>query len=164
MKRHSFNLATRWPAAWADIVFFSAAFGLPSLSATAVAQAAQAADVNACIFAGRLNTEGRWAPLASGLTLLDANGKPLAQQGKAALDNAKAVRINKNALLAQCNGNQALPSGDASQGSKSPAPALSAGSAAIPILATAYAPVSAGGQWVELKLDVPPQRVVMLTR
>lgn len=132
-----------------------------TLSAPAWAQAASAAVANACIFAGRLNAEGRWAPLASGITLLGAEGKPLALQGKAALESAKAVVLNKGALLAQCNGNQALPSGESGAGSKSPAPALSAARSPIPITAVAYAPIRSGGQWVELKLDIPQDRVIL---
>jgi hypothetical protein len=85
-------------------------------------------------------------------------------QGKPALANVKAIRLSEPALLAQCNGNQALPSGEASAGSKTPAPALSAGNAPIQVVSFAYAPLRAGGEWVELKLEVPAQRVVMLVR
>lgn len=135
-----------------------------SVSAAQAVQPSQPTDTAPCILAGRINAEGSWAPLANGLRLLNADGKPLAQQGKAALASAKAVVLSKGALLAQCNGNQAIPSGEGGQGSKSPAPALSAGSDPIPILSVAYAPVRAGGQWVEIKLDVPHKRVVMASQ
>ena len=127
------------------------------------AAAAQASDAQ-CILAGRFNAQGRWAPQARGLVWLDAAGQPIQPQGKPALANVKAIRLNEPALLAQCNGNQALPSGEASSGSKTPAPALSAGNAPIQVVSFAYAPLRAGGEWVELKLEVPAQRMVMLVR
>lgn len=122
-------------------------------------QAAQPTSPAPCIFAGRINEQGHWAPLASGLTLLNAAGQPLPVTGKPELESAKTARLSQSAWLAKCNGNQALPSGDASQGSKSPAPVVSAGSTPIPITAVAYAPGRAGGKWVELQLNVPQERV-----
>jgi hypothetical protein len=135
----------------------------PNAPAAASAAAPQAGDAQ-CILAGRLNSEGRWAPAASGVTLLDASGQRIRSAGKPALESVKAVRLAEPAMLAKCNGNQPLADGDASTGSKSPAPAVTAGNAALSVQATALAPGRAGGQWVELRLDVPPERVILLTR
>jgi hypothetical protein len=117
-----------------------------------------------CILAGRLNHEGRWAPAASGVTLLDASGQRIRSTGKPALNAVKAVRLTAPALLAKCNGNQPIADGDTIAGSKSPAPALSAGSAAISVQAAMLTPGRTGGQWVELRLDAPPERITLLTR
>lgn len=117
-----------------------------------------------CILAGRLSSEGHWAPAARGVLLLGAQGQLIRTANQQTLANVKSVRLSEPALLAKCNGNQALPDGDASIGSKSPAPALEAGMQPISVQALAYVPLRVGGQWVELRLDVPPERVIMLTR
>jgi hypothetical protein len=117
-----------------------------------------------CILAGRLSSEGRWAPVASGVTLLDASGQRIRSAGQPALSSVKAVRLSEPALLAKCNGNQPMADGDAREGSKSPAPAVMAGNAPINVQASATIPGRAGGQWVELRLDTPPERVILLTR
>ncbi len=117
-----------------------------------------------CILAGRLNSEGQWAPAGRGVQLLGAEGQRIRAANPQTLANVKSVRLSQPVWLAKCNGSQALPDGDASTGSKSPAPALKAGAKPISVQALAYAPLRAGGQWVELRLDVPPERVIMLTR
>jgi hypothetical protein len=124
---------------------------------------AQAGDAQ-CVLAGRLNSEGRWAPQASGMRLLDASGKPVAGAEQASLAAVKAVRVTKPALLSKCNAGQTIASGDASAGSKSPAPAVTAGSAPIEAQVMATLPGRAGSQWVELRVNVPAERVVLLTR
>jgi hypothetical protein len=126
--------------------------------------AAPRADAVPCILAGRLNSEGRWAPQASGMQLLDAGGKPVSGAAASALSAVKAVRLTEPVLLASCNAGQAMADGDASQGSKSPTPAVAAGNIPIQVQAMALLPSRAGGQWVELRLNVPAERVVMLTR
>jgi hypothetical protein len=135
----------------------------PNSPGAVSAAAPQAGDAQ-CILAGRLNSEGRWAPAASGVMLLDASGQRIRSAGKPALDSVKAVRLAEPALLAKCNGNQPLADGDASAGSKSPAPAVTAGNAPISVQALATVPGRAGAQWVELRLDTPPERVILLTR
>lgn len=136
----------------------------PLLLCLALTAPALQANEAQCILAGRLNQEGRWAPAASGVQLLDAAGQRISSTGQPKLDAIKAVRIAEPALLAQCSAGQAMADGDANKSSKSPVPALAAGNAPVPVQATATLPGRAGGQWVELRLDVPVERVVMLTR
>jgi hypothetical protein len=135
-----------------------------ALCAALAAPSLQASEAQ-CILAGRLNQEGRWAPAASGVQLLDAAGQRISSSGQPKLEAIKAVRIAEPALLAQCNAGQAMADGDANKkSSKSPAPALAAADAPVSVQATAMLPGRAGGQWVELRLEVPAERLVMLTR
>ena len=117
-----------------------------------------------CILAGRLNTDGRWAPLARGVTLLNAQGERVSASSKKALDTVTTVRLGEPALLSQCNGNKPLVSGESTTGSKTPAPAIKPGSMALNVEAIYYPPVRAGGQWVELQLVLPADRVVTAAR
>ncbi len=116
-----------------------------------------------CILAGRLNSEGRWAPQASGMQLLDVSGKPVGGAAQGSLAAVKAVRVTKPALLSKCNAGQAMAEGGASTG-KTSVPALSAGNAPIEVQAMAALSSRAGGQWIELRVNVPAERVVMVTR
>jgi hypothetical protein len=161
---HNFSLASRYLVLSLAVAAGAAhAQQSPSSPSTASAAAPQAGDAQ-CILAGRLNSEGRWAPQASGVTLLDASGQRIRSIGKPALDAVKAVRVNEPALLAKCNGNQPLADGDAGTGNKSPSPAVTAGSAPINVKALATIAGRAGGQWVELRVDAPPERVSLLVR
>jgi hypothetical protein len=117
-----------------------------------------------CILAGRLNSEGRWAPQASGMQLLNAEGKLVSGASSSALSAIKAVRVTKPALLASCNAGQAMPYGDATKANKNPVPAVKAGNTPLEVQAMSTLPGRAGGQWVELRLNVPAERVVILTR
>lgn len=117
-----------------------------------------------CILAGRLNADNQWAPLARGLTLLNARGEHVSASSKKALDTVVAVRISEPALVSQCNGNQLLVSGENTTGSKTPAPSIKPGSIALNVEAIYYPPVRAGGQWVELQLVLPADRVVTAAR
>jgi len=117
-----------------------------------------------CILAGRLDADQRWAPQVRGVELLDAAGKRVSAASKEILSTVKAVRLSQPALLSNCNVNQALPEGDASSGQKSPAPAVSAGNAPIPVQAVAYPPLRVGGSLVELQVQAPVDRVIALTR
>ncbi len=132
--------------------------------ALAASLPALAASEAQCILAGRLSQDGRWAPQAKGMQLLDANGQPLSGAAQTTLSSVKSVRIAQPALLSKCNSGQALAAGDASPGSKNPVPAVRAGDAPLDVQAMALLPSRAGGQWVELRLNVPAERVVMLTR
>jgi hypothetical protein len=136
---------------------------LMGLALTAALPALQASEAQ-CILAGRLNSEGRWAPQASGTQLLDASGKSVSGAAQSALSTIKAVRLAEPALLSSCNAGQAMADGDTNKGSKSPVPAVSAGNAPVEVQAISTLPGRAGGQWVELRLNVPAERVVMLTR
>lgn len=117
-----------------------------------------------CILAGRLNSEGRWAPAASGVQLLNASGQRVLGAELSVLAGVKAVRLAEPALLSKCNSGQAMADGDASAGGKSPAPAVNAGNKPIQVQAMSTLPGRAGGQWVELRLSVPAERVLMITR
>ena len=133
-----------------------------ALVASAFASAAQASEAQ-CLLAGRVNSDGRWAPQASGMQLLDASGKPLTGATQSQLAAVEAVRLTQPALLAKCDAGQAMADGGAGTG-KTPVPALSAGNAPIEVQALATLSGRTGGQWIELRVSVPAERVVMLTR
>lgn len=139
---------------------------LVSLGTSWAAAQQPADDASArCILAGRLDSQQRWAPQARGVELLDANGKRVLTSDKAGLSAVKQVRISSPALLSQCNGSQALVSGDdIARAGKSKVPAISAGAAPVAVEAVAFPPLKVGGDLVELRLDLQPQRVVSLTR
>lgn len=147
-----------FPLTFRPVLLFVAIAALAALSTPAL----QASE-SQCILAGRINNQGRWAPQAKGMQLLDAAGKPVSGAAQSTLSNVKAVRLSAPALLSQCNAGQAVAEGAAS-GGKSPVPALKAGNAPIEVQAMATLPGRAGGQWVELRVSVPAERVVMLTR
>jgi hypothetical protein len=140
---------------------------LASSVSWAAAQASGTADADGarCILAGRLDTNQRWAPQARGIELLDSNGKRVLTSDKSALGTVKQVRISSPALLSQCNGNQALAKGDdLARIAKGTVPAVSANAEPVTVQAVAFPPLKVGGDLVELRLDVQPQRVVNLTR
>lgn len=140
---------------------------LLSSASWAAAQASTASDNDGarCILAGRLDANQRWAPQARGVELLDASGKRVLTSDKSALSNVKQVRISSPALLSQCNGNQALAKGDdLAKTAKATVPAVSANAEPVMVQAVAFPPLKVGGDLVELRLDVQPQRVVNLTR
>ena len=134
------------------------------LLATAAALAAPAfAQSSAqCIVAGRLS-EGAWAPRMEGVQLLGAQGQVLAGSTREAIAGAKQVRLAQPALLSRCNGDQALLNADAEPaGRKTEVPALSAG--VVVVEGVAFPKLRTGGELVELRVRVPGERVVMLTR
>jgi hypothetical protein len=140
---------------------------LLSNASWAAAQASSVADADGarCILAGRLDSSQRWAPQARGIELLDANGKRVLTSDKSTLSNVKQVRISSPALLSQCNGSQALAKGDdLAKSAKTTVPAVSANAEPVMVQAVAFPPLKVGGDLVELRLDVQPQRVVNLTR
>ena len=117
-----------------------------------------------CILAGRLSADSRWAPLARGVTLLNAQGNRVSASSKKALDTVTAVQLGEPALLSLCNGSQPLVSGESATGSKTPAPAIEPGPIALHVEAIYYPPMRAGGQWVELQLVVPADRMITVVR
>ena len=135
----------------------------PTVSPPPAGSASTLAD-KPCILAGRLNADNRWAPLARGVTLLNAQGERVSASSKNALDTVRAVRLSEPALLSQCNGSQPLVSGESTTGSKTPAPAIKPSSIALNVEAIYYPPVRAGGRWVELQLVLPADRVVTAAR
>lgn len=123
-----------------------------------------------CILAGRLDSDAQWAPKFANLELFDSQGKLIQprvanqQSAKDLLAGAKQVRIKAPALLSACNGNQAIPKGDAQASpAQSQAPAVSAGSALIGIEAIGFPPIGLGGEWVELRLALQQERVTMIS-
>ena len=142
---------------------FAALLPMGAAAQTVTTQTVASASAQ-CILAGRLDADQRWAPQARGVELLDGAGKRVSGASKELLATVKAVRLSQPALLSNCSGNQALPEGDASSGKKSPAPAVSAGNAPIPVQAVAYPPLRVGGSLVELEVQAPAARVIALTR
>jgi hypothetical protein len=115
-----------------------------------------------CIVAGRLSG-GAWAPRLSGVQLLGANGQAVAGSSRQALAGAKQVRLSQPALLSRCNGEQPLLNADSEPaGRKTEVPALSAGVVAVE--GVSFPRLRTGGELVELRVRVPGERVVMLTR
>ncbi len=129
------------------------------------AQTASTVNDLQCVLAGRIDSNQRWAPQARGVELLDAAGKRLTASDKAALGNVKQVRISSPALLSSCNGNQTLPSGDnQAKTPKTQAAAVSANATPINVDAVGFPPLRVGGELVELRLALPGDRIVSLTR
>jgi hypothetical protein len=133
------------------------------LAAAAVLAAPAFAQSGAqCIVAGRLS-DGAWAPRLPGVQLLGANGQALAGTGRQALAGARQVRLSQPALLSRCNGEQPLLNADNEPaGRKTEVPALSAG--VVEVEAVSFPKLRTGGELVELRVRVPGERVVMLTR
>ncbi len=160
MQQHQKFMATAWCQASLVLAVMT-----PMAASWAAAPDTSQANGARCILAGRLDANQRWAPQARGVELLDAAGKRVLASDKSALSAVKQVRISSPALLSQCNGSQALASGDdGARNSKATVPAVSAGAAPIAVEAVAFPPLKVGGDLVELKIDVQPQRVVSLTR
>lgn len=127
-------------------------------AATAGAHASDAS----CISAGRLNAEGRWAPQFPAVRLLDEAGRALATRTKADLSQVRAVEITAPALLSACEGGRALTRGDDAAGAKAPVPAVQPGR--LTVETVGFPKLQTGGEMVELKVQVPPDRRVMITR
>lgn len=139
-----------------------------AVTGLANAQTASQATANLegqCILAGRLDSNQRWAPQARGIELMDAAGKRITGSSKAALASVKQARIGNPALLSGCNGNQALAQGDSlGKASKSTTQAVSAGASPLAVQAVGFVPLQVGGELVELRLSVRPDRTIALTR
>ncbi len=128
--------------------------------ALAAAGAAHANEAT-CVSAGRLDAEGRWAPQFPHVRLLDEAGRPLATRGKADLQRVRGVELTEPALLSACAGERGLVREDKG-GTKAPVPAAKPGRRAVEGIG--YAKLQSGGEWVELKVQVPADQVVMITR
>ena len=132
--------------------------------AAAAPSFAQVGDTT-CILAGRLTLEQRWAPRLAGIELLGQDGKVVSASSKQALAGVRQVRLKQPALLSRCDGNQALTRADDQPAQpKTPVPAASAGPGLLAVEAVNFPKLRTGGELVELKLAVPAERVVMLTR
>jgi hypothetical protein len=132
------------------------------LAAGAVAAPAFAQSDAQCIIAGRLS-EGRWAPRFDAVQLRGADGKVLARFDRAALANVKRAELTAPALLSKCDGDAPLANADNEPaGRKGPVPALARG--VVDVEAVSFPKLRTGGELVELRVRVPAERVVMLTR
>ena len=134
--------------------------GLTLVAATSAF--AQTAGDNNCILAGRLSDEARWAPRMAGVELLGQDGRAVTSADKQSLLGVKQVRLAAPALLSRCDGNGQLALGPDSPGAKGPVPAIGPGVVAVE--SVSFPKLRRGGEMVELKLTVPADRVVMLTR
>ncbi|MEZ0308930.1 MAG: hypothetical protein ACAH21_13465 [Ramlibacter sp.] len=118
-----------------------------------------------CILAGRLTLEQRWAPKLPGIELLAQDGKAVSGADKQQLASIKQVRLTQPALLSRCDGSRELTRADDQPVlPKTPVPAASAGPGLLAVEAVNFPKLRTGGELVELKLAVPAERVVMLTR
>jgi len=125
------------------------------------AAGAQAADAS-CITAGRLDAEGRWAPQFQTVRLLDEAGRALPARNRADLTRVRGVEITQPALLSTCDGERALTRGDDTATPKAPVPAAKPGRLVVD--GVGFPKLQSGGELVELKVQVPPDRVMMVTR
>lgn len=134
---------------------------LAAVCAGASLPAAAQADAQ-CIVVGRLS-DNLWAPKFTGTHLFGARGEPIATPTRQALSAVRKVTLDQPALLSKCDGDNALANGDNEPpGTKSQAPALSAGT--VDVEGVAFPKLRTGGTLVELRVRVPAERVVMLTR
>ena len=134
-----------------------------ALSTALVVPAAAQSDTGACILAGRITAQQTWAPRFAGVQLLAADGKTVASANKQALSGVRQVKLSNPALLARCDGNNELKRADDEPAqAKAQVPAVSAG--VVDVEAVAFPKLRTGGELVELRLRLPAERVVMLTR
>jgi hypothetical protein len=123
---------------------------------------AHASDV-ACITAGRLDSNGQWAPKFDSVRLLDGLGRAISSSKKDELKNLQVLEIAEPALLSACLGDKPMTPADGSQAqTKSPVPAAKPGRVAV--LGVGYPQLRVGGALVEVKVQVTADQIVMLTR
>lgn len=134
-------------------------FLLLSISCGSVAHASDLA----CITAGRLDSNGQWAPKFDSVRLLDGLGRVISSSKKNELRNLQALEITEPALLSACEGDKPLTHADGSQSqTKSPVPAAKPGRVAV--VGVGYPQLRVGGALVEVKVQVTVDQIVMLTR
>lgn len=132
------------------------------LCALAWGCAAQASEVS-CLTAGRLDSNGQWAPKFDSVVLRDGSGRVVTGSSKADMKNVQAVEIKEPALLSACVGDRPLPAAEGSAAQpKSPVPAAKPGR--LPVAGVGYPQLRSGGVLVEVKVQVSPDQIVMLTR
>ena len=132
---------------------------------SATAPSAMAAEAS-CIVAGRVNAEQQWAPRLQGLELQGQDGKRVLTSNRDALQAIKRVRVLTPTLLSNCDVSAALTQGDTlPQQAKTAVPAIKADSATwLVVEAVNFPKLQVGGELVELRVQVPAERVQMLTR
>jgi hypothetical protein len=144
-------------------IALACSFSLATLT-LALPASAQVGDGN-CIVAGRISAEQRWAPRLPGLELLGQDGRAIARADPDSLTRIRQVRLTRPALLSRCDGdNELTRADDLPVQPKSEVPAAKAGPGLLAVEAVNFPKLRTSGQLVELKLAVPADRVVMLTR
>ena len=132
------------------------------VAAAALAAPAFAQSDAQCILAGRVS-EGRWAPRFDAVQLRGADGRVIARSSREALASVKTAELARPALLSRCNGDQPLASADGEPRTpKTQVPALARGM--VDVEGVSFPKLRAGGELVELRVRVPAERVVMVTR
>lgn len=136
---------------------------LPALLLLAAAAAPALAQTEPqCIVAGRLS-EGRWAPRFEAVQLRGAGGQAITSADRAALAGVKSADLARSALLSRCDGDQPLASADGEPaGRKTAVPGVSRGR--VEVEAVSFPKLRTGGELVELRLRIPADRVVAVTR
>lgn len=115
-----------------------------------------------CIVAGRIS-DGQWAPRMAGVQLLGADGQAVSRSSRDALAGVKRARLAQSALLSECNGDKPLAIGDNDPPrGKTQVPALSRGP--VDVEGVSFLKLRTGGELVELRVRVPSDRVVMVSR
>jgi len=142
--------------------FFSKLLPIVLLLSISCGSVAHASDL-ACITAGRLDSNGQWAPKFDSVRLLDGLGRAISSSKKDELRNLQALEITEPALLSACLGDKPMPPADGSQAqTKSPVPAAKPGRVAV--VGVGYPQLRVGGALAEVKVQVTADQIVMLTR
>lgn len=133
------------------------------LAALALACAPAFAQSDAqCILAGRVS-EGLWAPRFEAVQLRGADGRVIARSSREALAGVKKAELARPALLSRCDGDQPLASADGEpRAQKTQVPAIARG--VVDVESVSFPKLRTGGELVELRVRVPAERVVMVTR
>lgn len=132
------------------------------LAAVALAAPAFAQSDAQCIVAGRLS-DGLWAPKFAAVHLFGAEGRPIATPSRQALAGVRRATLDQPALLSRCDGDGPIASGDNEPpAQKGQVPAVAAGN--VDVEGVSFPRLRTGGELVELRVRVPAERVVMLTR
>jgi hypothetical protein len=132
------------------------------LFAFACVSTAHASDV-ACITAGRLDSNGQWAPKFDSVRLLDGSGQTISSPKKEDLKNLQVLEITTPALLSACEGDKPLTAADeALAQAKSPVPAVKPGR--VVVVGLGYPQLRVGGMLVEVKVRASAHQIMMLTR
>jgi len=115
-----------------------------------------------CIVAGRVDA-GQWAPRFDAVQLRGADGRVIARPDRQSLAGVRSAELARPALLSKCDGDRPLASGDEeAAGRKTAVPAISAG--VVEVEAVSFPKLRTGGELVELRVRVPAERVVAITR
>ena len=140
---------------------FAAAAGLVLAAFSSISVSAQG-DAGQCIVAGRI-TGGQWAPRFDAVQLRDQNGRVIARADKASLARVRQAELAQPALLSRCDGGNPLArADDEPPRAKGQVPALSAG--LVDVESVTFPKLRTGGELVELKVRVPGERVVLVSR